>query len=420
MVQEVAAGKKVFFYCGEYLLHFWTMVIGADFSRLPYSKLDLASNHWKAYLDFHHALQEFIRRREEGEPTSNFGLTMSSLLLAPAMLLDATRPEDKIYSLYGICKRLGFTLPTPDYRKPLAVVFTEAARAILHHDNNLDFLSSVEGSSGSSFGLPSWVPDFSGSMRQWSPSNPPHMTSVLRENANVSGNSRCSYKFQPDGRGLKIRGRRVDRICAVGEPWRIDNSTNLLGGSWRQTGQYAGGLVDCISSWYDVIQSRTESGDEKAIIQDMMRVLTGGSSSGKLPVRPAEEITRYLSVLVECSRANHTARRAFLVHPNDHASEVLQVGDYFMSDGMRKTIHQLWGTLWKIVFRTTRDYLGTGSHSAKLGDHVVIFHGCKSPSIIRPCAGGYSYVSGACVDGIMDGEFWNAGHDVDDEWFVLV
>jgi hypothetical protein len=77
--------------------------------------------------------------------------------------------------------------------------------------------------------------------------------------------------------------------------------------------------------------------------------------------------------------------------------------------------------MWKSVFRTsTKNYVGAGSYSSSPGDLVVILHGMSVPCIIRPRPEGFTFVGAAFVDGIMEGEFWNAGSDADDEWFVLI
>jgi len=99
-------------------------------------------------------MREYDRRREPGEPLSNIKLQLSTVLLHLALMLEATRPENKV-TLYGVCKRLGFDLPAPDYHKHRAVVYTEAARAILRYSSDLDLLSWVCESSGRERGIPS-------------------------------------------------------------------------------------------------------------------------------------------------------------------------------------------------------------------------------------------------------------------------
>ncbi|KAK4234915.1 hypothetical protein C8A03DRAFT_37254, partial [Achaetomium macrosporum] len=126
------------------------------------------------------------------------------------LTLEATRPEDKIHGLYNICKGFGFELPAPNYHKPVAAVYTEAAQGIIRYDQGLELLSSVTESSGWEWGLPSWVPSFSGCPRKWSPSNPPHVAIAGKGSPAVSGRTGWKHEFMLDRQALRVRGRRLD------------------------------------------------------------------------------------------------------------------------------------------------------------------------------------------------------------------
>lgn len=401
-------------------MHVTTMVVGADFTRLPYSNLNAntSGRYWRIHLEYHDTMGEFIRRREQGEPTSNFGIKLTDLLVLPALSLEATRPEDKIFGLYGICKRLGFEIPAPDYRKPLAVVYTEAARAMLRGDQSLNLLSMVQESPGWSRGLPSWVPDFSGSTRKWSPSNPPHMYLSKRENRNVSGQTQSEYQFEPDGRGLRVKGRRLSPISVVGQPWIVDSSTNILGDAQAQTGQYTAGLIDCLRSWFDVVRSQPECVRDSDAMETLVRVLADEACT-PYSTEPMESLVRHLSVLVAISGSSDRALHTILADRQGNPGGFSDVGNFTVSAEMQRAILHISDLTWKAAFRTAHDHLGTGTHSAKTGDVVVVLQGCTTAAIVRPCRGGFKYVSPAHVHGIMNGEFWNSGSSSDDEWFVL-
>jgi hypothetical protein len=420
VVQEVALARKVTFYCGDHLLAFDTLVVAADFTRLPHSKLNAAALHWKSYLDWHHTLAEFIRRREQGE---NVAVGLQKLL-SGVMFLDATRPEDKIYGLYGCAKRLGLYLPIPDYTKSVAQIYTEATLACLRQPENLNLLEMVEGAAAAELGLPSWVPNFSRSMREWSPTNPPNMSVPIGTNKLISGVSRSQWIFMPERRGLKVLGRRLDQVAAVGEPWRADARTTLLGDAAMNSGQIFGSLVDCIDTWLNVILQRnhrdghrTNAADELASMEDLARLLM----SGHTPLaRPPDQIAKYLSVLVSCARTSDRALRSQLIHPNDNITTIMHCGEFLLSQPMQQVLEHMLQWKWKLVFRTTTAYLGTGSYSSSPGDLVVVLCGMSAPCLIRPCAEGFRFVGPAFVDGIMNGEFWNKGSEADDEWFVLI
>lgn len=427
VLQEVALARKVMFYCGDHMLAFDNLVVAADFSRLPYSKLNTQGRHWNSYLAWHHTFNEIIRRYDSGERDvcQTLKLGLLELLVSTTSQLQATRAEDKVYGLYGLAKKLDFALPVPDYTKPVGIVYTEAALACLRQGQSLKLLESVEGSAADEYGLPSWVPNLSGSLGEWTVENPPKTNINARSNKMVSGDSHCEWSLMPNGRSLRVRGRRVDQVAAVGEAWKVDHRTTLLGDAETNSGQYIGSLIDCIVSWLELVLQRNSGAqgsgsgavDEFAAIQDLARLLTNGLPS---LVEPLDRIIQYLSVVVNCARASNTIQRFRLVHPEDSFLEIRRIGPFFMSAAMERVITQIGDSMWRTVFRTTCGYLGVGSYSSRPGDMVVVFHGMAGPCLVRPTAEGFRYVGAAFVDGIMMGEFWDKGSSIDDEWFVLV
>ncbi|KAH6991489.1 heterokaryon incompatibility protein-domain-containing protein [Ilyonectria sp. MPI-CAGE-AT-0026] len=419
VVQEVALAKQVMFYCGAHLIRFELVVMGADFTKIPYSKLDVnpLARHWRSYLEFHSRVKELISWREEHNSTEKF-TSLLSLLVVPGMLLEATRPEDKVFGMYGLCKRLGYELPAPDYQKSLAVVYTEAAKAILHYDQSLEFLSVATETSAWADGLPSWVPNFSGCMSKWSPSIPPTICPVgARESVKISDSTQCQYRLGPGDMELTVRGRRLNTISAVGKPWITDSYTSLLGGSEKNTMQYADSLIDCIGSWLAVVQGLPKSSGREAAMEHMTRVLTNNISDKSPPV-PFEDMVRYLAVLVDMSASENRTLFATLASlPN--ASLSRQQDEFLgLIAGCNLAITRIFGSIWQTMFRTESGYMGMGTHTLTGGDIVVLFEGCDVAGVIRPLTNGYRYVGPAYVDGIMDMGLGNLGSD--SEWFVLV
>ncbi|RYP71856.1 hypothetical protein DL771_004568 [Monosporascus sp. 5C6A] len=425
VLQEVILGRNVMFYCGKHLIHLKTIVFGADFARLPYSKLDEGNRHWMSYLDYHDAMNEFIRRREEGESLPD--LRLSGVLLPPAVMHEVTRPEDKIHGLYGVCKRLGFELPVPDYHKPLAVVYTEAARAILRDEPSFELLSCVCESSGWEWGLPSWVPNFSGSFRKWSPSSPPDITFFNKGNTAVSGgSSQWQHEFKLDGQGLAVRGRRLDIVCASGLPWMTDATTTMVGDSPLLTGQCIESFVDCIGSWFEVVQGLDHGGngyqDDKVAAQLLVRLLAyeGTPHSLNLSAAELESFAGYLSILVARAKFDGDVHQTVLADQQENLRDCLRVGDHQVIPGMTAFLKRIYLNQWKTVFRTVSGYLGVGTHTVQQGDVVAVFHGSPLAAIVRPWEDWFRYIGPAYVNGIMEGEFWSKGSAADDDWFVLV
>ncbi|KAK5685811.1 hypothetical protein LTS10_001924 [Elasticomyces elasticus] len=415
VVQEVALARRVTFYCGTHLLAFGMVAAAADFTRLPYSRLDAVATHWKSYLDWHHSLAGLVRRHDQGEDVCKILDCGVQYLLAGAVLLDATRPEDKVHGLYGCAKRLGLELPVPDYTKSVAQVYTEATLACFHQANNLDVLEMVEGAAAAQWGLPSWVPNLSESLRQWTPTNPPKTGLGLRRTSKaVSGMTQCDWRIEPDQPRLKVRGRRLDQIAAVSEPWRIDTRPTQLGDEAKERGQAIETLLACVVTWLDVVTGKRPTGsehesiamDEDAAVQHLVRLIM--NANGPL-IEPPARMTECLSVLIDVARTNNQYLRSLLYDQVDDTA-MLRVIEYVASV-----------SIWMLVFKTaTTGYLGMGTYSCRPQDLIVVFHGMAKPSVIRPCAGGFNFVGTAFLDGVMEGEFWNAGSGADDEWFLLI
>ncbi|KAH8585389.1 hypothetical protein B0O99DRAFT_749066 [Bisporella sp. PMI_857] len=319
--------------------------------------------------------------------------------VVPGGLFEDTRPEDKIFALHGICKRLGYELPALVYQKPPAVVYTEAAKAILRYDQSLELLSVATESSAWADGLPSWVPNFSGCMSRWSPSSPPQLTAVAtRESLKTLGLTQCQYLLEPNDTGLK-----------QGERPPIGHAANQM--------QYADSLIDCIGSWLAVVMSRTDSLSGMAAIGHMARVLTNNVGD-KYPPVPFEDMVRYLAVLVTMSASENPMRFAILASlPNGSLSPGQEEIIGLMA-GCYLAITRIFGSIWQTMFRTDSGYIGMGPYSLTASDIVVLLQGYATAGVIRPSTGGFRYVGPAFVNGIMDTEFWNPGSD--NEWFVLV
>lgn len=418
MIQEVALAKKVTFYCGNRLIRLEVMALGADFTRVPYSKLDVnaSARHWKSYLEYHSRVKDLIRWREEREPTARL-TSLLSLLAVPGGLFEATRPEDKVFALYGICKRLGYDLPAPDYQKPVAVVYTEAARAVLHYDKSLELLSAAMESPAWADGLPSWVPNFSGCMTKWSTSNPPLLASLAaRESLKASVLGQSEYSLESNGTRLKVKGWRLDMICAVGKPWKMDSHTTLLGGAATNKLQFVETLIECIGSWFDVVVGRAGSSSSLALIEAMVHVLTNNIGD-QFPTVQFEDMVRSLAVLVTISAPDSPMCSAILASlPNMRRSYDQEAMTAFVAQCF-PAITRIFGSLWQTMYRTNGGYLGMGPYTVTPGDMVVLFQGCATAGIIRPSNDGFKYVGPTYVDGIMGGGLWNSGSDP--ESFIL-
>ncbi|RYN45515.1 hypothetical protein AA0114_g8965 [Alternaria tenuissima] len=413
--QEVVLARKVVFYCGERLIAFENLAFATDFTRVPYSKPDSLSLHWRSYLEGHNACIYHLRLKEKGEEAK----VHHQYLLTIVANLDVTQPEDKIHAMYGYAKRMELDWPIPDYTKSVAQIYTEVTVACFRQSKDLGAILMAIGPASEEFGLPSWVPDFSRRFTDYSPSKPPKTDLVPFRNKQCSGATECDWILEPDGRRLKVKGRIVDYITAISKPWQADSTTTLLGGADFNSGQVFDSLIECIGSWYEVALQRSmthnggaDSAHQFVAISDLVGLLTSAHlGHTTLP----DQFAEHISVLISCTRRDMVALRTVFIHPGNDNNQIS------ITPQMQQAIECLMPMIWKLIFRTTvKSCMGISNYNAKAGDLLVVLHGMASPCVIRPCAGGFNFIGGAFVPELMNGEFWERGSDEDDEWFTLI
>ena len=122
----------------------------------------------------------------------------------------------------------------PDYTKPVGEVYHEIFRAMINErEGNLSTLLG-EGFNSGKFGLPSWVPDLSGSNGE----SGYFLTRALRAYPffNASGGKSGKLKFGND-KTLLVSGVCIDKVEAksklIHEAW-ASNFGHILN-NWRRT-----------------------------------------------------------------------------------------------------------------------------------------------------------------------------------------
>lgn len=409
--QETVLARKVVCYCGEHTFSFEDLVHAADFKFVPYSNPDATALHWATYVSGHSWAIQCLQQKEQGKET----VFHSADLLLMAGELNATRPEDKIYGLYGCATRLGLDWPTPDYTKSVAQIYIEATVASFRKDNDIGIMGMAIDSAVGELGLPSWVPEFSGPTHVSSLSKPPKLAAELLQDKQCSGASQCEWNFIPEQRHLKVKGRRFDYITAVSEPWRtislmtLPEDTSIMEARVQNLERFK----NCIGSWFEVTlqrnkirESSTSLADKLVAISDLADLVANadpevfGSSD-----RVAENFSRIITYTGKSGDL-----LTFLADCDDDNVETI-----------RQAVNNMLQFQWKLIFRTTNKLcIGISNYNAEAGDLLVVFHGMKSPCVIRPCAGGFNFIGSAFVEGILNGEFWEGGSNEDDEWFTLI
>jgi hypothetical protein len=332
-------------------------------------------------------------------------------------MFDATKPDDKVYGLFNVCKRLGFELPAPDYRKSLATVYTEAAQAMLRYGPSLAPLLIACESASWEQGLPSWVPDFSDSFRLWTPNRAPRTALLAKGSPSISGQTAAQYDFTEDGRVLRVKGRRLDMVQVAGLPWIVDNASNMLGGAQVPSSQTMSSLIESIGSWLEVVQQ--QSGYEvTTAAKALLRVLMYDASSSQQGSTPdLESLASSILALGALSRQDRHHHRPGL--PNLEAPSSTHVGEDISGVQMQDLLGKVFSCYWKTVFRTLDGHLGLGTHTVREGDIVAVLYGSSLAAVLRPCEGNFRYIGPAYIDKLDDGRFWSSGSSNSDEWFAL-
>lgn len=389
------------------------------------------ASHWCVYMLYHTSAQTWIRQQENRSTTPSVPPpSLTDVLFTPSFYLEATRPEDKVHALYGICRRLGYNLPVPDYTKSLAAVYIETSHAILRYDGQqgLDTLLQTVCPSQSSRdrGIPSWTADLSDCARRWSSTNLPNRHMADRNNTWPSGreNSGCSFELGSDPSKLRVKGRRLDIVCESGTPWLVDNLTNLFGHARASDGRHIFDFMVSLESWLAVafrsmnVTSPSQAPAAGLKLAEVLAKDTKGSPSAE----DLQELSRYLALALTISKCNVAPAQLVLADRTMDPQGYVTFGE---NCAMSNTMHAQLGRIipgmpFKTVFRTAQGFLGVGPYSVSEGGIVVVFQGCSMAGLVRPVAEGYSYVGPAYVLGVMHGEFWEKGEAGDDEWFELV
>ena len=401
--------KSTMFYCGNRLIHLEVMNAGIDFMSVYNHASNLPAGlhiHWKSYIETHYSLQNIVRRISEGETLPD--LTLTSILLS-VNLKFATRPEDKVYGLYGICKYLGFRLPEPDYRKSPDEVYTEAACCMIEQDRSLELLGLLDGS-GLALGLPSWVPNLTGFL---APNGTKTFTTT--RNFQAAGSSKYNYRLAAESTKLRVLGRKLGRIRSVGIICDTDPNNHPAIGPPHTTPQVFEAVTLAIQNWVQIAQEISTSAypTGQPFLEIFVRTCFYDTCySNRITPEQLAMGTKFISLILAM-----TSGMAPLMGESVIQSTLQELQNpTVISTSEGSLMH----TLWKRMFTTDGGLLGMAPWSADAGDEVVLLAGCSNPFIVRPCSGGHQVIGPGYVHGVMDGEAWNARSESDDEWFIFV
>jgi len=310
-------------------------------------------------------------------------------LLGRVMYFQATDPRDKIYGIRGMLPRSTQERLPIDYNKPAELIYTEATAFMLSTENfEMDLYRLVSLRGISSEQQPSWVPDYS-SQKNYSPSSPIHLGPGI-PGATASGDIKMSrVKVSDDSKTLLVEGIFLDVI----------DDLRLLS---DKEAMYLQELVELI---------------EPAALQ-----------ASHLQIEPTDRIYPFRSL-----RHKEPVWRTVVANKNfvrqggpaplefENMFEVVagraEVPEDFMPLGARQARRGAYTSTFReqlkfvlpgrTAFITNTGFWGFGVPGIQTGDAVTALFGHSIPMVIRRHGNFQTFVGGAYVSGIMEGELVN-------------
>lgn len=358
---------------------------------------------------------ERINRRQDDTKTKLVDMLLQTSISSASM---ATDPRDRIFGLMGIvddASELGIQV---NYSSDLMTVYGSVAKALLNTEG-LTILQCCQFSPLHRSGvLPSWVPDWSSSLRSLLDglrvllprgvynasdsigayeasksgglSNNYHNSLSKATAVSDEGRATKLYSFDESKPGiLTIQAARVDTILAVGEVW-----------------EEAGDVLDCHAR--DVFWVRE--------LERLAKLGNGVYSE------PTKKEALWRTPVAD----RGLPRLTYIWYPRASGGESLGhsvLMETFSLDGIEEKNRSIWyeksRTYQKVLrafgkcrrfFVTKAGLLGLGPETSEVGDVVYIIPGASTPFVLRATGKKkkkkqYRIVGESFVYGIMDGEF---------------
>lgn len=370
---------------------------------------------------------------------------------------EATKAKDKVYALYGIFRAMNLTFPDPDYKKPLAEVYTEFAKAVIAQERSLDILYHVAGEIRAPE-LPSWVPDWTDTSQnnfclidKESVSMLPRVESApaagsMHSQYNAAKNTEVFYRFSSDGKQLYLKGQVIDRIKIRASPMPSAIQDMELESN-RETAD---------PMMVKFLQDQLTIARQIDVVREWLELETRYTSPN--PMNPGSALQAFYQTLVSTNYAagpkqswDSFGRWIFaLCFQPDDPNEIVpgqqaieyteaETGDaYDLHFGdpifhnvanirrhpeVRRFHERVAKELKdKSYFTTEKGYIGLCFKSMLAGDLVVLVAGIDMPMIMRPEGSeseGYRLIGPSYIHDIMQGEAWNDDENSLDEMLIV-
>jgi hypothetical protein len=343
-----------------------------------------------------------------------------------------TKPEDKVYGLYGIFDHLQIkNLLKVDYNRPVYETYTEIAMTAIKSEQPLDILYHVCLPQLIPL-LPSWVPDWS---------NATHIRRICIAYSNAAGSSLSSYSF--NDRQLSVKGILIDEIDQVATSTSIAMASFRHGYNARmdvrETDKRYNGVIELVRT----LQAWIELGSQLRVYPTAMtplkawfRVLTQNSltydglpSSLAHSSAPDTVLNKWMHIMttnepieLETLHKEVQNKPDYIATITDYA-HIFGCGTnleawptelqrrFFLRLARRDVAslqHDIFLNSYHKTLVITKDgYMGTCPRWAEPGDSVVLISGLRTPFVVRKDGQDYRLIGPAYIAGVMNGERWD-------------
>jgi hypothetical protein len=413
-VQEVAFAREPIAFCGR------------DTARFRYLSTILLSSLGKTFGSsgtiLGHKTQQIWFRYVRASSVSNIRELLHNMAVIASS--QATEPRDKIFAIRGLLKKLGVSLPLPDYAASLTDVYWQATKVFLLEYPEILYL--VTGFPSPHLeDAPSWVPDYSDeSFRFASPAWDIFNRSIVN---GIPKTSRQRVACPgPSGRLLQLEGRIFDVICNVSKLMMWDTESFQPSHEFELLGilePHSHRIIDTLQDWAFMARRTALYVNGQSWQEAFLVTICSRSTSFQKRFQPlASDAKEWCSILLlddagaglhvldnqwplTASRIQHSVppilfRSATVAIQNGISQEYISLLLAIYLHNMTSEI--LLSLSDNIFFITEKGYMGIGPSSIKEGDKVLCIPGLDLPLMVRPVGERFTLVSAAYVHGIPE------------------
>jgi hypothetical protein len=286
-----------------------------------------------------------------------------------------------------------------DYSLTVREIFTHTTRHIITSSQKLDVIC-VKQCDKSQYDMPTWAPDWTRPSEKSG-----HMVVGLHHREptfSAAGGSLAQCSYLHDGYVLKATGFVVDRIKAVGMPFKKQGSPSDVIPSlqvfhdwWSIFVGYIGNSTSAQAAFARIISCGNWIFDDDQLYQDRLDAIFALSKS---------QLIRYYTGERESREETDALGLTKVETDEDEKTQMAWILSASLMMNRRR------------LFTGSRNVPGLAPWDAEAGDKICVLLGCRFPVVLRREGDQYVLIGEAYVEGMMDGQ---AMHSLKDGLFVL-